>query len=245
MKVVVYGGTGMLGQALLRECLLDPGVESVLTVGRRATGQRQPKLRELVLPDLFDHSSIAAELSGLDACFFCLGVSSAGMSEADYRRVTHDLTMAAARALAAASPGMTFHYVTGAGTDSTGKGRTMWARVKGETENELLAMASSGLFRAAYMYRPGYIQPMHGVVSKTPLYRLAYRVTTPLFPVLRRLAPRSVTTSEHFAQAMLEAARHGAPKRILESPDIEALAAALQMSRSNSSTPSRQTGTPQ
>src|SRR5580704_18949501 len=138
MKVILFGATGMIGQGALRECLLDPGVEQVLAVGRGATGQPHAKLRELVHADLFDLSAIAADLSGYDACFFCLGVSAAGMTEAAYRRVTYDLTLAVARTLVERSPGMTFLYVSGAGTDSTARGGSMWARVKGETENALL-----------------------------------------------------------------------------------------------------------
>src|SRR5579883_3414043 len=150
MRVVLFGATGMVGGGVLRECLLDPGVERVLSIGRRPSGQTHDKLRELVLPDLADYSGVAADLAGQDACFFCLGVSSAGMSEADYRRVTHDIAVAAGRALLAASPQATFVFVSGAGTDGTGKSRTMWARVKGETENAILDMG----FRRAYAFRP-------------------------------------------------------------------------------------------
>ncbi|MGA7649334.1 MAG: NAD(P)H-binding protein, partial [Thermoplasmata archaeon] len=163
MKVILFGATGMVGQGVLRECLLDPQVESVLSVGRSATGQQHPKLHEVVRGSLADLASIEDQLRGYDACFFCLGMSSAGMSEDDYRRVTHDLTVAAGQTLARLDPWMTFIYVSGAGTDSTEHGRSMWARVKGRTENELLRMP----FRAAYMFRPGVIRPLHGIRSKT------------------------------------------------------------------------------
>lgn len=222
MKVIVFGATGMVGQGVLRECLLDPEVERVLVIGRGPTGQQDPKLRELVHRDFTDFSAIAAELTGYDACFFCLGVSSAGMSEADYRHVTYDFTLAAARVLAERNPGMTFIYVSGTGTDSTTRGRSMWARVKGETENALLALP----FKAAYIFRPGVIQPLHGIKSKTKLYRAGYLVAAPLFPILRALFPKSMTTTENVGRAMLAIAKHGAPRRLLENRDINAAAGA-------------------
>jgi uncharacterized protein YbjT (DUF2867 family) len=222
MKVLLFGATGMVGQGVLRECLLDPEVESVLSIGRAATGQQNPKLRELVHPDFTDFSSIANELQGYGACFFCLGVSSAGMSEADYRHVTYDFTLAAAQALAPRNPGMTFIYVSGTGTDSSARGRSMWARVKGETENALLALP----FKAAYMFRPGFIQPLHGIKSKTRLYRAAYLVTAPLFPILNTLFPKYMTTTEKIGRAMLAIAKHGAPVRLLENRDINEAARA-------------------
>jgi uncharacterized protein YbjT (DUF2867 family) len=222
MKVILFGATGMVGQGVLRECLLDPGVERVLAVVRSASGGPDPKLRELVHKDFYDFSSVAEELAGYDACFFCLGVSSAGMKEPDYRRVTYDLTLAAARVLLAKNPGMTFIYVSGAGTDSSAKGRSMWARVKGETENALLGLG----FKAAYMFRPGYIQPMHGIKSKTRLYRAIYAVATPLYPVVKALASGAVTTTEQVGRAMLAVARKGSDKALLENRDINAIAAA-------------------
>jgi uncharacterized protein YbjT (DUF2867 family) len=218
MKVILFGATGMIGQGVLRECLLDGGVESVLAVVRTPTGQRHAKLREIVHPDFLDFSAIGDELAGYDACFFCLGVSSAGMSEPDYRRVTYDVTLAAARVLAERNPGMTFVYVSGEGTDSSERGRVMWARVKGSTENALLKLPFN-----AYMFRAGYIQPMHGITSRTRLYRLLYAVTTPLYPVLRRIAPRSVTTTEQVGRAMIAIARNGADKPILRNADINAI----------------------
>jgi uncharacterized protein YbjT (DUF2867 family) len=222
MKVILFGATGMVGQGVLRECLRDPDVERVLAVGRSATGQRHEKLAELVHSNLLDYSSVEHALTGYDACFFCLGVSSAGMSEQDYRRVTYDLTLAAAQTLARRNPGMTFIYVSGAGTDSTGRGRSMWARVKGETENALLKLP----FKAAYMFRPGYIQPLHGVTSKTRLYRALYVVMAPLYPVWKRLFPRYVTTTEQVGRAMLQVAKRGALKHVLENEDLNVLGAA-------------------
>jgi uncharacterized protein YbjT (DUF2867 family) len=221
MRVVVFGATGMVGQGVLRECLLDPDVERVLTVGRGETGQRHESLRELVHADLLDLSSVEESLAGYDACFFCLGVSSVGMTEQDYRRVTYDMTLATARVLARLNPGMTFIYVSGAGTDSTERSRVMWERVKGETENALLRLP----FRAAYMFRPGAIQPLHGVRSKTRLYRGIYAVMRPVFPALKRLFPKYVTTTEQVGRAMLHVAKRGAPQRVLENRDINEIRA--------------------
>jgi uncharacterized protein YbjT (DUF2867 family) len=216
VKVILFGATGMIGQGVLRECLLAPDVESVLSVGRTPTGQRHDKLRELVHRDFADFSPIEAELSGLDACFFCLGVSSAGLSESEYRRVTYDFTLAAARALAARNPELTFAYVSGQGTNPDG--RAMWARVKGETENALLAMPFQ-----AYMLRPGFIQPLHGARSRTRAYRVLYVALTPLLSLARRLFPSQVTTTEQIGTAMLQLARHGAPERVLSPAAINSM----------------------
>jgi uncharacterized protein YbjT (DUF2867 family) len=216
MKVLLFGATGMVGQGVLRECLRDPDVDRVVTLGRSATGVEDAKLREIVHRDMFDYASIESELAGFDACFFCLGVSSFRMSEADYTRLTYDLTMAAARTLARLDPQMTFVYVTGAGTDSTEQGRSMWARVKGRTENALLRLP----FKAAYMFRPGAIVPMHGVRSKTALYQSAYSITRPVLPLLQRLFPNAIVTTEQVGRAMLAVAKRGAPSPILESRDI-------------------------
>lgn len=218
LKIILFGATGMVGQGVLRECLLDPEVGEVLSVGRSTTGQAHPKLRELVRPDLLDFSAVESDLSGFDACFFCLGVSSAGMKEEDYRRLTFDITLAAARTLARLNPAMTFIYVSGAGTDSSERGRSMWARVKGQTENALLRLP----FKAV-MFRPAGIVPLYGVTSKTRLYRIAYALTRPLWSVLLRAFPQYVTTTEQVGRAMLRVAREGAPKPILETRDINAL----------------------
>jgi uncharacterized protein YbjT (DUF2867 family) len=219
MKVVLFGATGMIGQGVLRECLLDPAVTEVLTVGRTATGRQHAKLREVTHADLGDLSAIEDDLRGADACFFCLGVSSAGMSEDAYRRVTYDYTMAAARVFARLNPEATFVYVSGVGTDRTEKGRSMWARVKGRTENDVLALLPN-----AYMFRPGYVQPMHGVKSRTRLYRAMYVVAARLYPVLRRLFRNSVTTTELIGRAMINVAGRGAPTRVLAPSDINAAA---------------------
>jgi uncharacterized protein YbjT (DUF2867 family) len=216
VKVILLGATGMVGQGVLRECLLDPEVERVLVIGRNATGQKHEKLHEIVLSDLVDLSAIEGRLSGYDACFFCLGVSAVAMKEESYRRVTYDLTISVARIMSRLNPGMTFIYVSGANTDSTERGRMMWARVKGQTENSLLQMP----FKAAYMFRPGYIQPLHGIRTKTRWYGVIYAMMGPLYPVWKLLFPKYVTTTECLGRAMLNVAKRGAPKSVLENQDI-------------------------
>src|SRR5215469_5750824 len=213
MKVILFGATGMVGQGVLRECLLDDGVSEVLTVGRSCSGISDGKAKEIVQRDLYDLTGVEEQLRGYDACFFCLGVSAAGMSEADYRRVTYDLTLDIAKALLRSNPAMTFLYVSGAGTNA--KSRQMWARVKGETENALLALG----FKGAYMLRPGYIQPMHGIESKTKLYQTIYDLMTPLYPVMVKLMRRWVISTEELGRAMIRIAREGAPKQVLEASD--------------------------
>jgi len=209
----------MVGQGVLRACLLDPGVTQVLVIGRRPTGQQQATLRDVVLDDLFTVPSLGDQLNGYDACFFCLGVSAVGLKEEAYRRVTYDLTLTVAEALVARNPGMTFIYVSGQSTDSTAQGSVMWARVKGATENAVSALP----FKATFMFRPGYIQPMHGIKSSTSWYRLLYSAVGPLYPLLRRLFPRNVTNTDAVGQAMIEVARRGAPKHILENREINEL----------------------
>jgi uncharacterized protein YbjT (DUF2867 family) len=216
VRVLLFGASGMVGHGVLRECLLDPGVESVVAIVRAATGERHPKLRELVHNDFLDFSAVEDQLSGFDACFFCLGVSSAGMAEEQYERITYAFTIAAARVLARVSPNMTFIYVSGMGTDSSEHGRSMWARVKGRTENELLRLP----LRAAYMFRPGVIVPLHGVKSKTNVYRLFYMLLAPLLPMMSGRFPKYVTSTEQIGRAMLKVARQGWPKAVLENSDI-------------------------
>ncbi len=216
-RVILFGATGMVGQGVRRECVQDREVEAVLQVVRRASGpslgRRSEKTRELVVNDFYDFSGIEDAFAGYDACLFCLGVSSVGMKEAEYRRVTYDITMAAARAVRWAGV-RTFVYVSGAGTDANG--RAMWARVKGETENALLGMG----FEAAYMFRPGLIVPIDGIRSKTGVYRTVYAALRPLLPLLLRAFPKQVTTTEQVGRAMLAVAKRGYPKQVLEAADI-------------------------
>ena len=219
MNVVIFGASGMVGQGVLRECLQAADVDRIVAVGRTSIDVQHPKLHGLVAPDLFDYRGVESELQGFDACFFCLGVSSAGMDEAQYTRLTYDLTLVAAQVLARLNPQMTFVYVSGAGTDSTEQGRSMWARVKGRTENALQRLP----FGAVYLFRPGMIQPLHGVRSKTTSYRMLYTLLKRLLPLLRAVLPNEVSTTESMGRAMLEVARHGAPKAVLEAADISAL----------------------
>ena len=219
MQVIIFGATGMVGQGVLRECLVDPGIARVLVVGRSPTGVHDPKLAEIIHDDFLNYSAIEAQLTGYDACFFCLGVSSIGMSEERYRHLTYDLTLAAATTLARLNPQMTFTYVTGAGTDSTEQGPRMWARVKGKTENDLLKLP----FKAAYMFRPGAIQPLHGARSKTAWVQAVYAATRPLWSVLRRISPSLVTSTEQMGRAMIHVARQGYPRKVLEMADINGI----------------------
>jgi uncharacterized protein YbjT (DUF2867 family) len=215
MKVILFGASGMVGQGVLLECLCSGEVDSVLSISRRAGRHQHPKLREIVHQDFADFYEIEGELTGYDACFFCLGVSSLGMKEGDYRWVTYEFALAAAKTLARLNPGMTFIYVSGAGTDSTGRGTTMWARVKGQTENAIFE-----LFPKAYAFRPAYIQPLGGIVPGTAWLRALYAVVAPLYPVWKALFPNYVTTTQQVGRAMIHVAREGAPKRVLENRDI-------------------------
>ena len=212
----------MVGQGVLRECLLDPKVTDILAIGRSSIAPREQKFHEIVRKDLANISDIEDDLRGYDACFFCLGVTSAGLKEDEYRKLTYGLTVAVAQTLVKVSPGMTFIYVSGMGADSSEHGRVMWARVRGETENALLRLP----FKAVYIFRPGFIQPLHGIQSKTKLYRALYSMFEPIYPLLRRLAPKYVTTTEDMGRAMINVAEHGAPKRVLEMADINDCAGA-------------------
>jgi uncharacterized protein YbjT (DUF2867 family) len=220
MKVILFGASGVVGRGALRECLIDPEVERVLAVGRSASGLHNPKLRELIQEDVTDLSLIEKELAGYDACLFCLGASAVGLSEADYRRVTYDITIKVAQTLEHLNPKLTFVYVSGSGSDSTEKGLSMWARVKGATENALLAMP----FERAYMLRPGLVRPMHGALPRGRWSKVLYALAAPVYPFLRRLLPSQLTTNEEVGLAMLELLKHGSPERVLENRDIVALA---------------------
>jgi uncharacterized protein YbjT (DUF2867 family) len=214
MKIMLFGATGMVGQGVLRQCLLDPAVEAVLSIGRKPSGVSHPKLRDLVRPDMFAFDVAAGELAGYDTCFFCLGVSSLGMSEAEYTRLTYDLTMGWARVLARENPALRLLYVSGMGTGGT----SMWARVKGRTENDLLA-----LLPASIMIRLGALRPMHGERSKAHGGGVLLAVLSPLWWIFQLLWPNGVITTEELGRAMILAARSGGPKRVLENADLVAL----------------------
>jgi uncharacterized protein YbjT (DUF2867 family) len=216
MKILLFGSSGMVGQAALRQSLLAADVELVVSIVRAVTGARDPKLRELVVSDLFDLSGVIQELSGFDACFFCVGVTSAGMSEADYSRLTYELTTSVAKRLVRLNPAMCFVYVSGSGTDSSEKGKSMWARVKGKTENALLAMP----FRSAYMFRPGFIVPLDGIRSKTRSYQIVYSLLKPVMPLLRSMFAKSMLTTREIGDAMLICARSKPEKQVREVGDL-------------------------
>lgn len=207
MKVILFGCTGMVGQGVLRECLLDPDVKEVLAVVRSPTDNKHAKLRELVHKDFNDFSSV--QLDG-DVCLWCLGVTSAGMSEADYTRITHDYTLAAAKRMV--RPTMTFIFVSGTGAE----GKAMWARVKRKTEEDLAAMP----FKAVYVFRPGMIRPLNGIRSRTRLYNVLYPMIYPLMRLTQAIKPGLITDTERVGRAMLRIAKNGSSKKILENPDI-------------------------
>ena len=223
MRIVLFGATGMVGGGVLLECLAAPDVEQVVAVGRAAVPMQHPKLEQVVHADLFDLATVESQLQPFDACCFCLGVSSFAMGEADYRRLTYDLTLGIAHVLARLNRAMTFVYVSGAHTDSSEQGKTMWARVKGRTENSLQRLP----FKAVYLFRPGAIQPVKGVRSKTRTYRFLYALLGPMLAIVKLVRPNAVITSEGIGLAMLEVARHGARKTVLETADLKALVAGL------------------
>ncbi len=212
MKVIITGATGMVGEGVLHECLLHPSVEKVLIINRKPSGITHPKLQELVHTDFFNLSPIASQLAGYDACFFCLGVSSVGMKEADYRRLTYDLTMHFAETLVQQSPHAVFTYVSGAGTD----GSSMWAKVKRQTEDNLAKLP----FRNTYAFRPGFMKPTPGLKNTLHLYRYINW----LYPLMRKLMPAYVSTLAELGQAMINSVLKGYSTRVLEVKDIVALA---------------------
>ncbi|GHE98945.1 epimerase [Streptomyces spiralis] len=220
MRIIIFGATGMVGQGVLDACLRDDAVTDVLSIGRTPTGRTHPKLHETHHEHFTDFTSIQEQLAGYDGCFYCLGTSAFGMTEADYRVVSYDFPLAAARALLAAGPDIAFCYVSGAGTDGTGKTRMMWARVKGETENALLELTPR-----AYMFRPGFIMPLPGTTAKTKSYALLYRALAPLYPLLRRIVPNHVSSSVQVGQSMIQTVHAGAPRRVLATADINEAAA--------------------
>lgn len=218
MKIIIFGSTGMIGQGVLLESLKNPEIESVLVINRQSCNITSPKINELIHKDFYDLSSLTDKLTGYDACLYCLGVSSVGMAEADYHKVTYDLTIYIAETLLKLNKDMSFSYISGANTDSTENGKTMWARVKGKTENALLAMP----FKRVYMLRPGFIEPLKGIKSKTPLYQFVYTIFKPLFFILRNFE-NIATNTEVLGKAMFLVVQKGYTTKILESKDINAI----------------------
>ncbi len=215
MKTIITGATGMLGQGVLMECLDRPDISAVLVIGRRPQNIKHPKLDELVVKDFFALGKTESSLRGYDACLFCLGTSSLGKNEERYRKVTYDLTINFASKFLQVNPDSSFCYISGAGTDSSEKGKMMWARVKGKTENDLLAMP----FKHVHVFRPGYVQPLRGIKSRTTWYNGLYQIFGWLYPLLSNL-PKYVTDTSQLAIAMIEAAKNGHAKGVLESIDI-------------------------
>jgi hypothetical protein len=216
IKAIITGATGMVGEGVLHECLQHDTVEEVLVVGRRSCGVTHPKLKEAVVPDFFNLSAIENQLTGYNACFFCLGVSSIGMKEADYHKLTYELTMNFAKTVVNSNPGMVFCYISGAGTDSSEKGRMMWARVKGKTENDLMKLP----FKQVYNFRPGIIRPTKGLRNTLSFYKyLGW-----LIPVVKLMAPGAVSSLRELGLAMINAVSKGYEKQILEVKDIIDLA---------------------
>jgi hypothetical protein len=216
VRAIITGATGMVGEGVLHECLLCEDVESALVINRRRCNIQHPKLKEIIHDNVYDFTKIREQLAGYNACFFCLGVSSVGMKEEKYHEVTYELTMALANTLVSINPDMVFCYVSGVGTDSTEKGRIMWGRVKGKTENHLMRLP----FRGVYMFRPGFIQPTKGLKNT---YKI-YRVLSPLFLLFNLLFPKYVTTLKDIGLAMINAVIKGYSKKIIEVKDIKMLA---------------------
>lgn len=216
LSVIITGTTGMVGEGVMYECLLHSQVEKILLINRRPGGVSHPKVKEIIHHDFFDLSPIESQLKGFNACFFCLGVSSVGMNEENYHRVTYELTLNAAKTILKINPEMTFCYVSGAGTDSSEKGRSMWARVKGKTENYLLNLP----FKSAFMFRPGFIEPTKGLKNTLKFYRYVGW----LIPVMRSFFPKYISSLKDLGLAMINATSKGYEKSVLEVKDIIALA---------------------
>lgn len=222
MKVntIITGATGMVGKGVLLTCLENENVDSILLLSRKPIGITHPKMKEIIPPDFYDLSAIKNQLSGYNACFFCLGISAFRMKEVDYKWITYDLTLAIANTLVTLNPEMVFCYVSGQGTDSTEKKKMMWARVKGSTENALLALP----FKKAFMFRPGLIKPIKGVKSSNAFYNGIYTVLNPLLPVIQSFAPNSITTSSNIGEAMINCVLYSYEKYHLTNTDINVLA---------------------
>jgi uncharacterized protein YbjT (DUF2867 family) len=216
MKVIVTGATGMVGEGVLLACLANPDIEKVLSVSRKPCGHTHPKLEECLLPDFRETSAVEGRLSGYDACFYCAGVSSVGMKEPEYTAITYDTPLAFATQLARLNPGMVLTHISGAHTDGTEQGKVMWARVKGKAENALMRLP----FRGVYNFRPGLMKPVDGQKN----LKRSYRAVLPLYPLIKLIFP--ALTLEEVARAMIRCVQSGAPKQVLEVPDIKALATA-------------------
>ncbi|WP_337085665.1 NAD-dependent epimerase/dehydratase family protein [Elizabethkingia anophelis] len=215
LKVIITGATGMVGEGVLQESISNPNVEKILLINRKPSGYTHPKIEEILHSDFSDISALTSQVTGYNACFFCLGVSSIGMNEEQYTKVTYDLTLGFAKTLAEVNPQMTFCYVSGASTDSTEKGKQMWARVKGKTENDLMKLP----FKAVYNFRPGFMKPTKGAKNINGFFKFINAV----YPLLRAISSTYFLTLEEVGKAMINAVLHGYPKHVLEVGDIKKL----------------------
>jgi uncharacterized protein YbjT (DUF2867 family) len=229
ISVIIAGSTGMVGKGVLLECLENPKVKSVLLLNRSEIGITHDKIKELIIEDFNNLSSLREQLEGYDACYFCLGVSSFRMKEKEYNEITYRVTLHLAKLLSDVNPNLSFCYVSGVGTDSSEKGRSMWARVKGKTENALLKLP----LKSVYLFRPGYIQPMKGVKSKTAMYNTFYAFLKPFYPLFKWIIPSKVTTNIIIGKAMIYSTLKGSDKTILYNKDINELAAKLDAGIAN------------
>lgn len=220
MKVIITGSTGMIGKGVLLQCLDDSRIEEVLIVNRKTVGMEHPKLKEVLLKDFIDPSPIKEEIKGFDVVYFCLGISANGLSKTEYTKITYDYTLNFAKAFQKMNPEGSFFYVSGQGTDSSEKGRMMWARVKGKTENDLLKMG----FKNALMFRPGAIRPMRGIKSRTSWYQIIYNIMSPFWGFFEWAMGDSLTNTDLIGQAMINGAENGASLTHLENKDINKLA---------------------
>lgn len=223
IKVIITGSTGMVGKGVLMECLENPAVSSVLLINRNSIGIEHEKIKELIIEDFHNLSPFREALSGYDACYFCLGVSAFRMKEREYNEITYKITLHLAKLLSDINPELSFCYVSGVGTDSSEQGRSMWARVKGKTENTILKLG----FKSAYLFRPGYIQPMKGIRSRTSMYNTMYTFIKPFYPIFKWIIPNKVTNTVNIGKAMIYTTLKGADKTILYNKDINELAAKL------------------
>ena len=211
MRVLIFGASGMVGSGALLEALEDDGVTHVTVVGRRSVDMSHDKLTEVLHPDLFDLDPVADALVGFDGCFYALGVTSAGMSEEEYRHITVELTRAILDPVVAANPGITIGFVSGQGTNDSEQGRVMWARVKGEAENYVRSLPVR-----SYLFRPGFIQPLKGVRSRTAMYERLYAVIRPVVPALRSVFPNAITTTVEVGRALIRVVREQPDDVVLE-----------------------------
>lgn len=223
INVIITGSTGMVGKGVLLECLENSDVKKILLLNRSSVGIEHEKITELIIEDFQNLSPLREALSGYDACYFCLGVSSFRMKEKEYNEITYRVTLHLAKLLSDINPSMSFCYVSGVGTDSTEKGRSMWARVKGKTENALKKLP----LKSVFLFRPGYIQPQKGIKSKTALYNTLYVFVKPLYPLFKLIIPGKVTTTSDIGKAMIYTSLHGADKDIFYNKDINEVAAKL------------------